>query len=111
VRARIAGTVIRLVGIGNDVLVLVDDGTGQLDIWCPAGTSPWGPASGRRFEFELEVERPVPPPPDFDDGHAELQQYAVAGRLDDAQSAAGEFFGRLERHRPAAVATAIRPLD
>jgi hypothetical protein len=111
VRGRIAGTVIRLTGIGNDVLVLVDDETGQLDIWCPAGTSPWGPGSGRRFEFEVELEGPLSPPPDFDAGHAEVQQHALSGRLEEAQAAAGEFFGRLERHRPAAVATAIRPLD
>ena len=111
VRGRIAGTVTRVVGFGGDTLVLVDDGTRPLDVWCPAGTSPWGPVHRARFEFEVTLQGPVPPPPDFDRIHGELQQNAVAGRLEDAQAAAGELFGRLERHRPAAVASAVRPLD
>ena len=43
VSGRIAGTVVRLVGIGRDTVALVDDGTRAVDVWCPAGTSVWGP--------------------------------------------------------------------
>jgi hypothetical protein len=43
VTGRIHGEVARLVGIGGDTLVVVDDGTRPLDVWCAAGTSPWGP--------------------------------------------------------------------
>jgi len=45
VTGRIAGTVTRLVGIGRDAVVLVDDGTRPVDVWCPAGTSPWAPCT------------------------------------------------------------------
>jgi hypothetical protein len=56
VTGRIRGTVMRLVGIGSDVLVVVDDGTRPLDVWCPSGTSPWGPVHGRRFELEVTID-------------------------------------------------------
>jgi hypothetical protein len=56
VTGRIHATVVRLLGIGSDVLVGVDDGTRPLDVWCPAGTSPWGPVHGRRFELEVTID-------------------------------------------------------
>jgi hypothetical protein len=59
----------------------------------------------------VTVERPIPPPPDVDAGHRELQEQALAGRIEAASVAAEAMFGRLERHRPAAVASHIRPLD
>jgi hypothetical protein len=111
VNARIAGEVVRLVGLGNGTLVIVTDGTSSLDIWCPSGTSPWGPANRRRFEFEVTVAEPISSPPDVDSGHRELQEHALGGRLEAASAAADALFGRLAEHRPAAVASAIRPLD
>lgn len=111
VTARIRGTVIRLIGIGRDVLVVIDDGTRPLEIWCPAGTSPWGPVHRQRFEFEVTIEGSVPPPLDLDRGHEEIVRHASAGELGAAQAEAEAFFGRLEEHRPAAIATDIRPLD
>lgn len=53
---RVAGTVLRLVGSAEGTRVLVDDGTGTIEIWCPAGISPWGPRHGRPFEFDVLVE-------------------------------------------------------
>ena len=53
--ARIAGEVVRLGGSAAGSLVAVDDGTGTIAVWCPAGTSPWGPAHRSRFEFEVGV--------------------------------------------------------
>lgn len=108
---RIHGEIVRLVGIGGDCLVLVDDGTRQLDVWCPAGTSPWGPVHRRRFELEVTVEQAVAPPPDLDSGHAEIVRHALSGRIEDAQAAAGDFYGRLVERRPSAIATDLRPLD
>jgi hypothetical protein len=111
VSGRIAGTVTRLVGIGRDTVVLVDDGTRPVDVWCPAGTSPWGLAQKRRFEFEVTLEGPVPAPPDLDTGLRAISRHVRAWRLAEAEAAATAFAGELERHRPSAVATDIRPLD
>ena len=53
VSGRIAGDVVRLAGSSAGLLAVVDDGTGTLDVWCPAGTGPWGPRHRERFEFEV----------------------------------------------------------
>lgn len=107
---RIHGEIVRLIGIGSDCLALVDDGTRQLDVWCPAGTSPWGPVHRRRFELEVTIEHPVPPPPDLDSEHAEVVRQALAGQLEEAQGAAGAFSASLAQRPPSAVATDLRPL-
>lgn len=111
VTGRIHANVVRLVGIGTDVLVLVEDNTGCLDVSCPAGTSPWGPVHRRSFEFELTLEAAPEPPPDLDTPHAGIVRAALAGDLEGAQAAAGAFSDRLMQTRPSAVATDIRPLD
>jgi hypothetical protein len=108
---RVHGEVTRLVGSAGGALVLVDDGTRLLDVWCPAGTSLWGPVHRTRFEFELTIEGSVGAPPDFDSGAQNVSRYALAGDLPSAQDAALAFVEALDRHRAAAVATDIRPLD
>ncbi|MGH3078658.1 MAG: hypothetical protein ACRDPZ_10800 [Gaiellaceae bacterium] len=111
VTGRIAGTVTRLVGIGRDTVALVDDGTRPVDVWCPSGTSPWGPVHKRRFEFEVTVEGPVPAPPELEGSLRAIDRHARAWRRPEAEAADAAFSGDLERHRPSAVATDIRPLD
>jgi hypothetical protein len=111
VTGRLHGQIIRLVGSSEGSLVVVDDGTGQLDVWCPSGTSLWGPIHRERFELEVTVESPIHPPPDLDTGHAEVQRHALAGRIEEAQAAAEEFFGQIHAHRASAVASDLRPLD
>lgn len=108
---RIHGEVTRLVGSGAGALVLVDDGSTAVDVWCPAGTSPWGPVHRRRFEFEVTMEAPAEAPPDLDTLPAAISHEALAGNLEAAQAAVGRFARELEAHRPAAVANDIRPLD
>lgn len=47
--------------------VRVDDGTGALDVFCPAETTLLGPGIGRWYEFDIVVDtgpRHVPPDPD-----------------------------------------------
>jgi hypothetical protein len=100
-----------LVGSGEGALVVVDDGTRPLDVWCPSGTSPWGPIHRRRFEFEVTIEGLVGDPPDLDTGHAVISRQALAGNVEAAQAAAERFARDLQEHRPAAVASDIRPLD
>ncbi|HLE99202.1 MAG TPA: hypothetical protein VI540_04840 [Gaiellaceae bacterium] len=111
ITGRVIATVTRVMGFGGDLLVLVEDGTGKLDLWIPAGTSSWGWGRERRAEFEVEVQRPIPPPPDLDRGYSDISRHALAGRVEEAQAAAETYFGRLEQYRPTAVATAVRPLD
>ena len=111
VTGRIAGTVTRLVGIGRDAVVLVDDGTRPVDVWCPAGTSPWGPVHKRRFEFEVTLEGPVPEPLDLEGGLRRLSMHTRAWKHAEDDPAVDAFSGDLEGHRPSAVATDIRPLD
>jgi hypothetical protein len=89
---RVVGTVAWVGGSSDGVLAVVDDGATQLDVWCPIGTSPWGPSTSGRFEFEVAVRGGVPP------------------------SALGtrpllEFLQDVGRKGPAAVALDVRPVD
>lgn len=111
VTGRIAGTVTRLVGIGRDAVVLVDDGTRPVDVWCPAGTSPWGPVHRGRFEFEVTLEGPVPAPLELEGGIRRISMHTRAWKPVEDDPLGEAFSGDLERHRPSAVATDIRPLD
>jgi len=58
-RGRIHALVTSLGGSSEGALVGVDDGTGSLDVWCPSGTSPWGPVHRQRFEFDVMIEAPA----------------------------------------------------
>ena len=111
VTGRVHGEVIRLVGSGDGALVVVDDGTASLDVWCPGGTSPWGPVHRRRFELEVTADGPVGALPDLDAPQEEITRHALAGHVENAQGAMLTFFENLDRHRPGAVASDIRPLD
>jgi hypothetical protein len=111
VTGRIHGEVVRLVGIGNDARIVVDDGISALDVWCPAGASVWGPVHRRRFELEVTLDGPVPPPPDLDSRHVEITQHALEGDLGAAQDATLAFLQELDDPRAPAVATDLRPLD
>jgi hypothetical protein len=111
VTGRLHAEVVRLVGSAAGALVVVDDGSGTLDVWCPAGTSPWGPVHRVQFELEVTLERPAGAVPDLDSPHEQIVQNALAGDLGSAQEAAIAFSEQLQAHRAAAVATDIRPLD
>ena len=53
---RIAGTVVRLAGAGADLYAAIDDGSGTLEVRCPAGVSPWLPVHRARFELDITLE-------------------------------------------------------
>jgi hypothetical protein len=111
VTGRIHGEVIRLTGWADETLVVVDDGTSAIDVACPAGTSHWGPVHRRRFEFEVTIDGPVEAPPDLDTLPAAISYDALTGNIEGAQAAAERFVRDLQAHRPAALASDIRPLD
>jgi len=54
-QVRIAGVVVSLAGAGLDYYPVVDDGTGTLAVRVPAGTTPWTPVHGRRFELDVTL--------------------------------------------------------
>jgi hypothetical protein len=64
-----------------------------------------------RFEFEVTIDGPVGAPPDLDSPHEQATRHALAGDLESAQAAVLDLLGELDRHRAAAVASDIRPLD
>ena len=111
VTGRIHGTVTVLVGSGVGSRVVVEDDTGTLEVWCPAGTSLWGPVHRTRFELEIMLEGPLGQSPDIASPHAEITQHVLAGDIASAQDAALALFEQLDRDRAAAVATDLRPLD
>ena len=56
VEGRIAATVVRLVSPGDGYLVLVDDGSDAIDVWCPVDAMRWGLSHGRRYELAVRLE-------------------------------------------------------
>jgi hypothetical protein len=108
---RIRGIVTILVGSAAGSLVVVDDGEATLEVWCPAGASVWGPVHQTGFELEVTIDGPVGARADLDSSHGDVTRHALVGDLESAQRAALELFDVLERHRAAAVATDLRPLD
>lgn len=53
VRATIAGAVVALGGSRTGWEATVDDGTGQLRVWCPARVTTFGPRIRDHFEFDV----------------------------------------------------------
>jgi hypothetical protein len=108
----IRGTVTWLGGSAGDVRVTVDDGTGELDIWCPAKVCRFGPTIRVNFEFDVVV-RAATAPPDPRSEHHEIQRLALSGDLDPVtlQDAAMAFHRKAFGAPAAAEATAIRPLS
>jgi hypothetical protein len=47
--------VVSLAGVGLDLYPVVDDGTGTLAVRVPAGTTPWLPVHGGRFELDVTL--------------------------------------------------------
>lgn len=109
----IVGRVVSLVGNSDGRLVAVDDGTGSLDVWCPADVCMWGPVLSRSFEFDVVAAggRGDSDLPRRVQQHRELSSAALAGDMDGAQQAAGELAAGAGRHGASAVASAVRPVD
>ncbi|MBO9553176.1 hypothetical protein [Cellulomonas sp.] len=108
--ATVRALVTSLAGSGAGSRVAIDDGTGVLDVWCPAAVCAYGPSIRSEFEFDVVV-RPAPDPvPDWSPEHREAQSAALAHDLARAQAAAMELYAKAFRTTAAAEATAIRPI-
>ncbi len=106
VHATIAGLVTRLAGSGAGSQVTVDDGTGTLEVWCPAAVTTFGPVISRRFEFDIVLI--------WDARSEEVAASWAAMQGDDADedaAIAARFHGSLGPTAEAAVAEAVRPSD
>lgn len=110
-RGTIRATVTRLAGSGGGSRVAVDDGTGVLDLWCPAAVSIYGPVIRRAFEFDVVVQPQPDAAPDWRSDQQEVENRALARDLDGAQEAAMGLYAKAFQTTSAAEATAIRPLD
>lgn len=47
-------------GSDEGVRVVIDDGTGHLDVWCPSAVTMFGPTCPGRFELELVTTAGAP---------------------------------------------------
>ena len=111
VSGTIRATVTSLAGSGAGSRISVDDGTGDLDVWCPAAVSTYGPVIRRQFEFDVVVQPNPASPPDWHPEQREAQDRALAHDLEGAQSAVMDLYAKAFQTPAAAEATAIRPLD
>jgi hypothetical protein len=109
----IVGRVVWLAGNSDGRLVTVDDGTGSLDVWCPAQVCLWGPVLRRSFEFDV-----VAAGGSIDTDHPRRRQLhrdttsaLLASDMDAAQQPAAELASGVGSHRASAVASAVRPVD
>jgi hypothetical protein len=107
----IHATVTRLGGSAAGCRVSVDDGTGVLDLWCPAAVCAYGPVIRRAFEFDVVVQPNPVSAPDWHADRVKVQDRALAHDLEGAQSAAMSLYASAFQTPSAAEATAIRPLD
>lgn len=57
---RVHARVREIWGFPEGLRVTVDDGTGVLDVWCPASATMFGPACDGRYEFELVTTDDAP---------------------------------------------------
>ncbi|MEP6761014.1 MAG: hypothetical protein ABJA93_06580 [Sporichthyaceae bacterium] len=107
----IRAKVTSLAGSGEGSRVAVDDGTGLLDLWCPASVCTYGPVIRREFEFDVVVQPNPSSPPDWRPEQREITDRASAQDLEGAQSAAMDLFAKAFQTPAAAEAIALRPLD
>jgi hypothetical protein len=108
---RIRGRVTSLAGSAEGARVTIADGTGSLDVWCPAAVCTYGPVLGREFELDVTVDAQVAPPSDWSALRAEVEDRALAHELDEAAAAAARLSEQIFGTAASARATAIRPAD
>ena len=107
IRAR----VLAVSGSASGTRIQVSDGTGTLDVWCPASLSLGGPIIERRFEFEVALRPGCPAITDAADELSGVERATRRGDLKAAVMLATPLYDRLFRTPAAAQARAIRPAN
>lgn len=109
----IAGTIVGLSGTAAGLRAVVDDGTGELVVWCPAAANPFGAiVSGQHVELDVVLTSgdEKRSSREFDALASGISTSAMAGDLTAAQAYAQELGSFLEPAAADALATAARPL-
>ena len=107
IRARVTS----LAGSGQGCRITVDDGSGSLDVWCPAEVSIYGPVITRLFEFDVAVSPNPAAAPDLGIDLHDVQRHALSHDMEGAQAAVADLYAKAFGTSAAAEATAIRPVD
>ncbi len=105
IRAR----VLAVSGSASGTRIEVSDGTGTLDVWCPAALNLGGPIIERRFDFEVALRPGCPAITDAADELSGVERATRRGDLKAAVMLATPLYDRLFRTPAAAQARAIRP--
>jgi hypothetical protein len=105
VRAR----VLSLSGSASGARIQVTDGTGRLDMWCPASLCGNGPVIDRRYEFDVTLRPGCPQPPDAAAALGGVERATRRGDIRAAVLLATPLYDRLYRTPAAAQARSIRP--
>jgi hypothetical protein len=103
------GRVVRLYSAGSGNRVVVDDGTGVLDVWCPLAICPDGPVIEHTYEFDVHARPGGRPCADADAGYRGVERAAREGDLRTVVALATPLYDSLFRTPAPARATAIRP--
>lgn len=103
------GRVVGLYSAGSGNRVVVDDGTGVLDIWCPHALCVDGPVIDHTYEFDVHARPGCAPCLDPDAGLRGVERAARAGDLREMVALATPLYDRLFGTPAPARATAIRP--
>jgi hypothetical protein len=102
-----------LSGTAAGLRAVVDDGTGELVVWCPAAANPFGAiVSGQHVELDVVLTSgdEKRSSREFDALASGISTSAIAGDLTAAQAYAQELGSFLEPAAADALATAARPL-
>ncbi|MDP9221127.1 MAG: hypothetical protein M3P23_11415 [Actinomycetota bacterium] len=105
IRARVAA----LSGSASGIRIEVTDGTGRLDLWCPASLGGVGPIIDREFEFDVTLRPGAQPPSDAAAALSGIERATRNGDLRAAVTLATPLYDELFGTPAPARATAIRP--
>jgi hypothetical protein len=110
--AVIAGKVRGLMGMGLGSRVLVDDGTGQIEVWVPVGKDPFADVQrGTSVQIELVRGTGSPKATDIEDAQTTAIEALRRGAIADAQSVAVGLISSFEPSQAEAVAVSVRRVD
>jgi hypothetical protein len=106
IRARVVG----LSGSASGQRIEVTDGTGRLDVWCPASLCAGGPLIDRMFEFRVTVQPGCQQLSDCGDALTGIERATRRGDIEAAVALATPLYDELFGTPAKAQAIAIHPL-
>jgi hypothetical protein len=105
----VCARVLSLSGSASGARIQVTDGTGSLDVWCPASLCNHGPVIEHRYEFDLTLRPGCPPAADATEDLRYVEWATRRGDLRTAVLLATPIYDRLFRMPAPAQARAMRP--